>query len=750
MTKDKPENENDGPTNKDEILDGTFVSPIDLPDECHSQALLANFGFDDSQIIYEDSNELVAEPAKKSPATAFLKAKPTGRNYGLFNVPIKHKRRLACPRRYAIDKRINLSKKEKAAQQSLKTEIDQFSKDFDKVYSHSKDPNFLFSPIETAQDLFDRRHLYRLMVGMCQDVTAPQKRALNSVFEDLDYAIDIIAANRSEEKSELATNPFVNPTHPQKQMMADPRLTNEFRESLSKAEKDIVALQKDKAILEELLAEKEDNTLFKNQMRAYMLATAPKPNQTAITLEPPNENIQPVMKEHPKKQNENRRGGTLLEKTKTNDQDYNRRKEVLMSKIEKKREGTRQAEQIIQAFIKQQRKTKDKQRSGSGEDILDQTSNNLESEERLFETQPVKNEWRDPRQKTFGQKRKEAAGVDLHILNAPKKAIRMANHIPFRGKGPHTRSKTKKLAYSSSNATYQQMDTNKMSSIILDKLARMNIGLVVRVGRTQSVEETATNETKRQFVWHISPEQLENYRLAVEKFKSTDWRTTDIVVEEVDIAPRKSTVTIEGKQLIHHLKEDGMSDDDYNLELTQKNESLHLNLRRIEANIQNYEELRFECFYQIVTHTRSGNEMRLNRAVIACDPQDRKALLELKKIPFFGQEYKISIEVSKRQCHKCCGLGHLAKFCRKNTQVCQYCTGDHRHNECPLLTRDENITIKEALAIAKQNEELRCINCISRGFEDINHAANSTNLCETYQQYLARGITKEYDKLQYV
>lgn len=421
-----------------------------------------------------------------------------------------------------------------------------------------------------------------------------------------------------------------------------------------------------------------------------------------------------------------------------------------MSKIEKKREGTRQAEQIIQAFIKQQRKTKDKQRSGSGEDILDQTSNNLESEERLFETQPVKNEWRDPRQKTFGQKRKEAAGVDLHILNAPKKAIRMANHIPFRGKGPHTRSKTKKLAYSSSNATYQQMDTNKMSSIILDKLARMNIGLVVRVGRTQSVEETATNETKRQFVWHISPEQLENYRLAVEKFKSTDWRTTDIVVEEVDIAPRKSTVTIEGKQLIHHLKEDGMSDDDYNLELTQKNESLHLNLRRIEANIQNYEELRFECFYQIVTHTRSGNEMRLNRAVIACDPQDRKALLELKKIPFFGQEYKISIEVSKRQCHKCCGLGHLAKFCRKNTQVCQYCTGDHRHNECPLLTRDENITIKEALAIAKQNEELRCINCISRGFEDINHAANSTNLCETYQQYLARGITKEYDKLQYV
>ena len=130
-----------------------------------------------------------------------------------------------------------------------------------------------------------------------------------------------------------------------------------------------------------------------------------------------------------------------------------------------------------------------------------------------------------------------------------------------------------------------------------------------------------------------------------------------------------------------------------------------------------------------VVHTTSEDELKKIRVVtkktcrnpikenwiLQAHPNIAKWFLKREMINFdlvatYVQEY-LPLTI----CFKCCGFGHVAKYCKKNN-CCHKCGEEHMANEC-------------------QADILNCPNCRLMGLTETEHSARNQN-CPTYKRKL--------------
>lgn len=115
---------------------------------------------------------------------------------------------------------------------------------------------------------------------------------------------------------------------------------------------------------------------------------------------------------------------------------------------------------------------------------------------------------------------------------------------------------------------------------------------------------------------------------------------------------------------------------------------------------------------KVITKKACRNPMKENW-ILQAPPKIAKWFLKEEKINFdlvtvYVQEY-----LPITMCFKCCGFGHVAKYCKKK-ESCHKCSGEHPGKDC-------------------QENNLKCPNCTQMGYADTSHSARST-YCQAYQK----------------
>ena len=111
--------------------------------------------------------------------------------------------------------------------------------------------------------------------------------------------------------------------------------------------------------------------------------------------------------------------------------------------------------------------------------------------------------------------------------------------------------------------------------------------------------------------------------------------------------------------------------------------------------------------------------------ILECEPTLYSRLIDRGYLYAEYMKARVSSYSNHRQCYRCQGFGHIASKCQgssTNTEVCGYCSDNHRSSTCPYKNKPE---------------EHKCINCIkyNKGIRsqlrklDVNHHTFS-NRCQ--------------------
>lgn len=167
--------------------------------------------------------------------------------------------------------------------------------------------------------------------------------------------------------------------------------------------------------------------------------------------------------------------------------------------------------------------------------------------------------------------------------------------------------------------------------------------------------------------------------------------TTKIGLQVQDVRKKNPLVIFKGV-----IK--GITEDDINESLKSQNKSL-----KIDENIR-------------VKFIKRNRNTLMSNIVCQVNADTWKQLLRLGKIGIGYQWITVEDFSPVLQCYNCLAYGHTKKFC-KDESKCQYCSGDHKWDECP---------------VKNNGDPPKCIHCVERKEDNINHTATSRS-CPIWQ-----------------
>lgn len=126
----------------------------------------------------------------------------------------------------------------------------------------------------------------------------------------------------------------------------------------------------------------------------------------------------------------------------------------------------------------------------------------------------------------------------------------------------------------------------------------------------------------------------------------------------------------------------------------------------------------------IITKKQCRNPTKENW-ILQAPPQISKWFLKKGTIFFDLVRVYVQEYFNLAVCFKCCGYGHVAKYCSDN-ECCHKCGSQHPSKNCEV-------------------EELKCPNCSKLKLQDLNHSARS-KICPVYLRKISRFKTNiNYD-----
>ncbi|XP_070526504.1 uncharacterized protein [Cardiocondyla obscurior] len=113
--------------------------------------------------------------------------------------------------------------------------------------------------------------------------------------------------------------------------------------------------------------------------------------------------------------------------------------------------------------------------------------------------------------------------------------------------------------------------------------------------------------------------------------------------------------------------------------------------------------------------------------IIEVTPEIRRRLLARGRIYMGWSSCRIMDHIRVTQCYKCLAIGHIAKVCRAEKDICGHCAGDHESRAC------------------NKKETLKCHNCTKAKLTELDHSAFDTNKCAI----LKRKINERVNMIHY-
>lgn len=151
----------------------------------------------------------------------------------------------------------------------------------------------------------------------------------------------------------------------------------------------------------------------------------------------------------------------------------------------------------------------------------------------------------------------------------------------------------------------------------------------------------------------------------------------------------------------------GYSNTEFVEELIRMNDEIET-----ELNIDNIQNK-----IKVITKKTCRNPTKENW-VLQAEPAIAKWFLKQETVNFDLMKVYVQEHFNLALCFKCCGFGHVAKYCNENLSCHKCGANDHSGSDC-------------------QSMELKCVNCLKMKYkaEESQHSARDMN-CPVYQRKL--------------